>query len=90
MIFQLDRGLGEQSTRRVQPAPHLGHFRVVEYQQKQIQAIFNDASLNQEQKRAKVGPIMQAGRDKIKKLLTPDQQKKYDTMMQNMRRGNAS
>ena len=51
----------------------------------QMQAIRNDSSLSQQDRHAKMLAAREDSQSKIKALLTPDQQKTYDQMMQQAR-----
>jgi Spy/CpxP family protein refolding chaperone len=52
---------------------------------KQMMAVRNDASLSQDDKRAKMMDIRKSSQDKIRALLTDDQKTKYDAMQAEMR-----
>lgn len=51
----------------------------------QSQAVWSDTSLSQADKRAKMMDIHKASSDKIRALLTPDQQTKYDALQAEMK-----
>ena len=51
----------------------------------QMQAIRNDSSLSHQDRHAKMLTIREDSQTKIKALLTPDQQKAYDGMLQQAR-----
>ncbi len=51
----------------------------------QSQAVWSDTSLSQSDKRAKMMDIHKASSDKIRALLTPDQQTKYDALQAEMK-----
>jgi Spy/CpxP family protein refolding chaperone len=51
----------------------------------QMQAIRNDSSLSQQDRHAKMLSVREDSQNKIKALLTPDQQKAYDQMQQQAR-----
>ena len=66
---------------------------VVDDENRQIESVRNDNSLNLEQKQQKVLAIRQAGSPKIKAILTPEQLEKLAAIQQRMRQqegGNAS
>ena len=46
----------------------------------QRQAIMGDDSLSRDERRAKMRGLMSGTQDKVRALLTPDQQKKFDAM----------
>lgn len=46
----------------------------------QRQAIMNDESLSREDRRAKMGELTKSTQTKVRALLTPEQQQKFDTM----------
>ena len=50
-----------------------------------MQAIRNDSSLSHQDRHAKILTIREDSQTKIKALLTPDQQKAYDGMLQQAR-----
>lgn len=50
-----------------------------------MQAIRDNTSLSREQRRAQMQPIRTEMQDRIKQVLTPEQQTKYDAMMAQMR-----
>jgi Spy/CpxP family protein refolding chaperone len=52
---------------------------------KQMMAVRNDASLSQDDKRAKMMDIRKSSQDKIRGILTDDQKTKYDAMQAEMR-----
>src|SRR5215469_8354987 len=52
---------------------------------KQMQAVRADTSLSQDDRRAKMMDIHKASTDKIRALLTPDQQTKYDALQAEMK-----
>jgi Spy/CpxP family protein refolding chaperone len=52
---------------------------------KQAQAIRADTSLSQDDRRAKMMDIHKASTDKIRSILTPDQQTKYDALQAEMK-----
>jgi protein CpxP len=58
---------------------------LVERQQK-MQALMQNQSLSQEDRRAQARTISQGTNNSIKAVLTDDQKQKFDTMQQNMRR----
>ncbi len=58
---------------------------VIEDQRAQVRAIFKDSSLSQQDRRAKIGAVRQAGNAKIEALLTPDQKQTWEQMRQQMR-----
>lgn len=51
----------------------------------QMQAIRNDSSLSQQDRHAKMLAVREDSQSKIKTMLTPDQQKTYDGMLQQAR-----
>ena len=53
---------------------------------KQMMEIRNDGSLSDDQRRAKMEDLRKDQNTKREAILTPEQVKKYDEMMQNMRR----
>lgn len=53
---------------------------------KQMQDIRNDANLSDDQRREKMDALRKDQKAKRDAILTPEQSKKYDEMMQNMRR----
>jgi Spy/CpxP family protein refolding chaperone len=58
---------------------------IFEAQQKQVQAVMADKSLSQDQRMAKLRPMFEGTQAKIRKLLTPAQQKKWDDFQARMR-----
>ncbi|HEX3967454.1 MAG TPA: Spy/CpxP family protein refolding chaperone [Edaphobacter sp.] len=52
---------------------------------KQMKALREDTSVAQQDRRAKMMDIHKASQDKIRGLLTPDQQAKFDTLQTEMR-----
>ena len=52
---------------------------------KQMMAVRNDASLSQDDKRAKMMDIRKGSQDKIRGILTDDQKTKYDAMQAEMK-----
>jgi len=59
---------------------------LVERQQK-MQALMQDQSLSQDDRRAQMRTIMEGSNNSIKALLTDDQKPKFDALQQRMRRG---
>ena len=59
---------------------------LVERQQK-MQALMQNQSLSQEDRRAQARTISEGTNNSIKALLTDDQKQKFDAMQANMRRG---
>jgi Spy/CpxP family protein refolding chaperone len=55
---------------------------ILEEQQKQIEAVWQDTSLTEEAKMAKKKEIKSATSTQIKALLTSEQQEKYTSLMQ--------
>ena len=57
-------------------------------QQKQIQAIFNDTRARYAELHSKLDPeyeqVRQEGRDRIRQVLTPDQQPKFEELLRQM------
>ena len=53
---------------------------------KQIEAVKNDASLNDDQKKSKIAELRKEHNDKRKALLTDEQQKKWEEMMKERRK----
>lgn len=58
---------------------------ILDDRRKQMQALRQDTTIAQDDKRPKVMGIMQTSNDKIKAVLNDDQKKEFDTMMQEMR-----
>jgi Spy/CpxP family protein refolding chaperone len=58
---------------------------IVEDQRKQAQAVVADKSLKDDQRQTKLRGLFQGTQAKIRKLLTPAQQKKFDDMQAQMR-----
>jgi Spy/CpxP family protein refolding chaperone len=58
---------------------------ILEDQAKQMQALRDDTSVSQEDRRAKFTTIREATSKQIRALLNADQQKKFDDMQANMR-----
>jgi protein CpxP len=52
---------------------------------KQMMALRSDTSLTPDEKKPKMTAIHQASQDKIRALLTPDQQTKFDALQTEMR-----
>ncbi len=80
-LERLTKELGLSSDQQAQIKPLL-----VDRQQK-MQALFQDQSLSQDDRRQKMRSIGEASRASIKALLTDDQKQKFDAMQQHMRRG---
>lgn len=59
---------------------------IIKAQGKQMQDIRNDDSLSDDDKRAKVSELRKSTRGQVRALLTPDQQKIFDTLPQPGRR----
>jgi hypothetical protein len=59
---------------------------LVDRQQK-LQALFQDQSLSQDDRRAKSRSIIEDSNSKIKAVLNDEQKQKFDAMQQRMRRG---
>jgi Spy/CpxP family protein refolding chaperone len=59
---------------------------ILQGQRDKMMALRNDDSLSQEDRRAKAMDLMKGAREQIRAILTPDQQKIFDTMP-NMMRG---
>jgi hypothetical protein len=59
---------------------------LLERQQK-MQALMQDQSASQEDRRAQMRTIMEGSNNSIKAILTDDQKPKFDAMQQRMRRG---
>jgi Spy/CpxP family protein refolding chaperone len=53
---------------------------VFEETRTKVQAIHQDTSLSQEQKRAKIKEIHDANKSKIEAVLTPEQKQKFDSL----------
>jgi periplasmic protein CpxP/Spy len=53
---------------------------VLKSEQSQMQSLWSDNSTAQDDRRSKMMDIHKASNDQIRALLTPDQQKKFDTM----------
>ena len=53
----------------------------------QMQALFSDQSLQQQDRRAKARSIMQSSNSKIEAVLNDEQKQKFEAMQQRMRRG---
>lgn len=53
---------------------------LIQAQNDQIKAVFNDDSLSKKDRRDKIHDIVADTRGKIRALLTPDQQTKFDEM----------
>jgi Spy/CpxP family protein refolding chaperone len=60
---------------------------IAEEQKKALDAVRDDASLEKDAKKAKAKEIWQAYQPKIRALLTPEQQVKFDEMKEDMGRG---
>jgi Spy/CpxP family protein refolding chaperone len=60
---------------------------VLEDSTKKRRELFRDASLDQEQKRAKYRDSMDAQNKKMKEILTPDQYTKYQELNEKMKKG---
>ncbi|MFT3783100.1 MAG: hypothetical protein QM790_13915 [Nibricoccus sp.] len=62
---------------------------IVEARRKELEAIRDDKSLERDAKFAKAGEVFKSYRPKIRALLTPEQQKKFDELKDEMpgRRG---
>jgi Spy/CpxP family protein refolding chaperone len=58
---------------------------IFEAQKAQLDPIFEDKSLTPEQKREKAKPIMDAGKEKVNAVLTPEQQAKRDELRKEAR-----
>jgi len=58
---------------------------ILEDRNQQMQALRNDQSLTQDDRRTKGRAIQEASTQKIRDVLTDDQKKKYDDMQQEMR-----
>jgi protein CpxP len=60
---------------------------ILENESKQMQALRDDTSLSQDDRRSKMMGIRQASSAQIKPILNADQQKQYDEMMSRQGRG---
>jgi Spy/CpxP family protein refolding chaperone len=60
---------------------------ILDSQLAQMRTIGTNQSLTPEQKRTKIMALANANRTKIRKILTPDQQKKWDQILARMRGG---
>ncbi len=58
---------------------------ILEEEHKQMQALRDDTSLSREDRRTKMMAIRDKSNTDIKAVLNPDQQKKYEEMMEKMR-----
>lgn len=58
---------------------------ILQSRQQELTAVRSDSSLSQQDRRAKVRSIQQDADSQINALLTPDQQKQYAQMKQNMK-----
>jgi len=54
--------------------------------QQKMQALFQDQSVSQEDRRAQMRTIMEGSNNSIKAILTDDQKQKFEAMQQRMRR----
>ena len=70
-------GLSEEQKKKVDA--------IWEEQRKKGQELRNDASLSQDEKRTKGRELMESTQKKVKDLLTPEQQAKYDKKMEELR-----
>jgi periplasmic protein CpxP/Spy len=59
---------------------------ILEDQTKQLKALHADASLSDDERKAKRHDIMQSAQDQIRPLLTADQQSKFDAMRKHHRK----
>lgn len=53
---------------------------ILQDEEQQLQAVYNDTSLSHEQKMAKAKEIREAHKSQINNVLTPDQQKNWEEM----------
>jgi hypothetical protein len=60
---------------------------VLEDRDQQMQALFADQSLSQQDRRAKGRSITQASKSKIEAVLNDEQKQKFEAMQQQMRQG---
>ena len=58
---------------------------VLKSQQSQMEKLRSDSSISQDDRRSKMMDIRKSSNEKIRALLTPDQQTKYDAMQAEMR-----
>ena len=81
-----DSILAEMSTRLKLTAAQKAKIKpILVDQQKKMVAIFQDQSIPQDKKRAQLMALRDTYRAKLKKVLTPDQQKQYDQWEAEMR-----
>jgi len=57
---------------------------VLQNEFQQLKAVKDDSSLSEDQKRAKVGEIRSNAKSQMSTILTPDQQKKLESMKEEM------
>ncbi len=55
---------------------------ILEDQHKQMESLRSDSSMSKQDRHAKFEEMHQASHQKIRDILTPDQQKKFDTMQE--------
>ena len=60
---------------------------IIENETKDLLAVMGDKSLNRKQKLEKIDVILQATKDRLSKILTPEQQKKYDKIKMDIHEG---
>ena len=58
---------------------------IIEERRQKMQALRDDTSLSKEQRMEQVKEIFKSSNEQIKALLTPDQQQKFEQLMQEMR-----
>jgi Spy/CpxP family protein refolding chaperone len=62
---------------------------ILQDRRSKAQAIRGDASLSKEQRKDKMKEVSQSSNDQIKAILTPDQQKKFDQVMEEIKANRA-